>query len=149
MKKLALLFLVVLLTACSGIVKSEIAKNQEKWALAGISHYRFDLNIGCFCAFRSQMPLSVEVMDGEIVSMIDPDGNIVDATDSNYEYYSRFATIDRLFSELESDSIKEADEVTVTYDSTYGFPTQISIDYIKEAVDDELGLTVSGLEVLP
>jgi hypothetical protein len=36
----------------------------------------------------------------------------------------------------------------VFYDPTYGFPSQVSIDYIKRAVDDELGLQVSNFEVL-
>jgi hypothetical protein len=37
----------------------------------------------------------------------------------------------------------------VTYDATYGFPTEMSIDFIKEAADDELYFTVSGFEALP
>jgi hypothetical protein len=149
MKKLLLTFLVIVLTACAGLGQSDFDRNQKKWQDANVRHYRFSLSIGCFCAFRDQMPLTIEVLDGEFVSITGADGDPIDSTDSNYEYYSRYVTIERLFSELESDSMKEADEVTVTYDSTHGFPAQISIDYIKEAVDDELWLTVSDFEKLP
>jgi hypothetical protein len=31
----------------------------------------------------------------------------------------------------------------------HGFPTKADIDVIKEAIDDELGLTVSNFEELP
>lgn len=149
MKKSFLLFLVILLTACSVFGQSDLDRNRQKWEDAKIEHYRFSLNIGCFCAFRSEMPLSVEVSNGEIVSMNGADGNPITSSNSNHEYYSSYATFDRLFSELETDLAGEADEVTVTYDATHGFPTQISIDFIKEAIDDELYITVSEFEALP
>ena len=148
MKKIILIALVFILTACS-LGGNEFSKNQKKWNDANITHYRFSLNIGCFCAFSSQMPLTVEVLNGEVVSMNGADGNIIDATDTNYAYYSSYATIDRLFSQLASDSVRKADEVTVTYDAAYGFPSTINIDFIKDAMDDELYLSASGLEALP
>jgi len=147
MKKLLLLFLAIALTACSGLGQSDFSRNQQKWQDANISHYRFNVFVGCFCAFTQDMPLVVEVKDGEVVSMEYQTGNPID--DSNREYFSKFATIDRLFSELEADLGGEADNVTVTYDSTHGYPTEISIDFITEAADDELYLTVSAFEALP
>jgi len=147
MKKLLLLFLVLILTACSGLGQSDFSRNQKKWQDANISHYRFNVFVGCFCAFTQDMPLVVEVKDGEVVSMEYQTGNPID--DSSREYFSKFATVDRLFSELEADLSGEADEVTVTYDSTHGYPTEINIDFIKEAADDELYLTISGFEALP
>ena len=147
MKKIVLITLVFILAACS-MGGSEVSRNQQKWNDANINHYRFELNIRCFCAFRSQMPLSVEVLNGEVVSITGSDVSIIGKTDANYEYYSRYATIDRLFSELEVDLGGEADEVTETYDATYGFPSTINIDFIKNAVDDELYLNASGFEAL-
>jgi hypothetical protein len=149
MKKIMLLFLVLILTACSTGEVTEFSRNQTKWQDANISHYRFELNVGCFCAFRSQMPATVEVQGGEIVSITGADGNPILISDPLNEYVLRFATIDRLFSELESDSFKEADMLTVTYDSTYGFPSEIIIDFIELAIDDELYLSASAFEPLP
>jgi hypothetical protein len=149
MKKIMLLFLVLILTACSTGEVTEFSRNQTKWQDANISHYRFELNVGCFCAFRSQMPATVEVQGGEIVSITGADGNPILISDPLNEYVLRVATIDRLFSELESDSFKEADKLTVTYDSTYGFPSEIIIDFIELAIDDELYLSASAFEPLP
>ena len=148
MKKIILLLLALMLTACSFGAPSELDKNRQTWQDAGITHYRFSLHVGCFCAFRDQMPLTVEVQNGEVVSMTYADGTPVDKTDPNYETFSKHATIDRIFSELEAGLKGDADEVTVTYDPTYGYPSEIHFDYIKAAMDDELSLSVSDFEVL-
>jgi hypothetical protein len=148
MRKLLLTFIVLALGACSMGNPTEIERNRDKWRDANISHYRFDLNIGCFCVFSQDMPLVIEVMDGKVVSMEYQSGNAIDAT--NRESFDKFSTIDRIFSELEADLAGAADEVTVvTFDPTYGFPVDVTIDYVKEATDDELYLTVSGFEALP
>jgi hypothetical protein len=148
MKKLILLTLIMTLTACSVGAPTELERNRQTWRDAGITHYRFSLFVGCFCAFRDQMPLTVEVQNGEIISMTYPDGTLVAATDPNYDIFSRYATIERVFSELETAQSGDADEVTVTYDSAHGFPNEIYLDFIKEAADDELSLQLSDFEVL-
>lgn len=148
MKKLILLTLIVFVTACSFGTSTELEKNRQTWQDSGITHYRFSLNIGCFCAFRDQMPITVEVQNGEVISMTYPDGSLVAGTDPNYETFSRHATIDRIFSELEAGLAGGADEVTVTYDPIHGFPNDIYFDYIKAAADDELSITASNFEVL-
>ncbi len=148
MKKLILLTIIVILTACSLGASTELEKNRQTWQDSGITNYRFSLTVGCFCPFRSQMPLTVEIQNGEIISMTYLDGAPVAAADPNYETFSRYATIERIFSQLEAGLTGEADEVTVTYDSAHGFPSKIYFDYIKAAVDDELSLTVSNFEVL-
>ena len=148
MKKILLITLVFMLAACS-FGSSELSRNQQKWQNANIQHYRFSLNVGCFCAFRNQMPLTVEVLNNKVVSITGADGNVIDAKNANYAYYSTYATIDRLFTELNSDSVRKADEVTVKYDATYGFPSEVNIDFIKAAMDDELNLSVPAFEKLP
>ena len=149
MKKLTLLFLALILTACATGGGTELNRNQSKWQNADISHYRFELTVGCFCPFRSQMPVAVEVQNGEIVSMIDVNGETLDITDPMNEFIVKYATMERLFSQLGSDSVQDADKLTVTYDPIYGFPAEISIDFIEAAVDDELYLSASAFEPLP
>jgi hypothetical protein len=148
MKRISFIALVIILTACTFGRNSEVNTNQQKWNDASIQHYRFELSIGCFCAFRDQMPITVEVQNGAIVSMTGKDGSLINTTDPNYANFSQYATIDSLFAELKTDLAK-ADQVTVTYDPTYGFPATINIDFIKAAADDELYLSASGFEKLP
>lgn len=95
------------------------------------------------------MPLTVEVQDGEVVSMTDINGEAFPMDDPMSDLVMKHATIDRLFSELGSDAVQEADHLTMSFDPTYGFPTEVAIDYIELAADDELYLSVSAFEPLP
>ena len=89
------------------------------------------------------------VKDGEVVAMIDVNGEAFSMDDPMNELVMKHATIDRLFSELESDAVQEADNLTMSFDPTYGFPVEVAIDYIELAADDELYLSVSAFEPLP
>jgi len=149
MKKLILLLLTLAIAACTTGGGTELERNQTKWQDANITHYRFELSVGCFCPFRDLMPITVEVQNDEIVSMIDVSGKTLPTTDPMNEFIVKYATIDRLFSELGSDSFQKADKLTVTYDPTYGFPADINIDFIELAMDDELYLSASAFEPLP
>jgi hypothetical protein len=150
MKKPFLIILALLLAACSAAPTEAPAAGRQTWEAANIDHYRFELNLSCFCAFRDQMPLTIEVMDGNVVSMTSVDGQAVPPEDINYEFFLGYATIDNLFSRIETaQADPEAGDVIATYDPTYGFPADVSIDYIELAIDDEMYFTVAAFEVLP
>ena len=149
MRKILFVILAVLLTACASLVGqagSEVNSDQEKWQNANVSHYRYELSISCFCIFAQDMPLVIEVKDGEVVSMEYKSGKEIDP--ALLEQFQRYDTIDKIFAELEK-AQSEAERVEVTYDETYGFPNQITIDQAQMAADDELYLTISNFEVLP
>ena len=158
MKKLLLLVLTIVLSTCAtianaGETKSELEQARDKWEAAGISHYQINVFVSCFCAFNDEMPLVVEVKDGEVLSLESATGK--DLNPTNLQYYERYLTIDKLFSEIgngfksEGSNQGAADKVEVTYDETYGFPTTINIDFVEQAVDDELYITVSDFQKLP
>jgi len=151
MKKIILIVMALLLTACASVNalgnQSEIEQNQAKWQDADISHYRYDLSISCFCVFSQDMPLNVEVQDGKVVSMRYKSGKEIDP--SLLELFEKYATIDRTFAELKADLNGAADEVIAKYDPTHGFPTEVTIDVEKQATDDELYLSLSNFEKLP
>lgn len=147
MRKLIFIVIALALAACSMGNPSELARNQQKWQDANVSHYRFSLFVGCFCVFSQDMPLNIEVQDGQVVSMEYQSGNAID--EGSRDLFRRYETIDQIFAELEKDLNGEADEITVAYDSTYGYPAQVSIDFIKDAVDDEVTLNISAFEKLP
>lgn len=148
MRKILFILMAVVLTACAsaGAASSDFDIARDKWQDAGISHYRFNLNISCFCIFTQDMPLIIEVQDGEVVSMEFQSGNEIDP--GNLELFNRYATIDRIFSELET-ALVEADSVTVEYEETYGFPTQVNIDLDQQMADEEIYLTISDFQALP
>jgi hypothetical protein len=141
-RRLLFIWMAFVLTACSpGKVvgsQSVVEQNREKWQDANISHYRFQLTVGCFCVFSQ---------DGEVLSMEYQSGNEIDA--SHRELFKKYETIDLIFDELEAGLNGAAARVTVKYDPTYGFPTESTIDVAEETADDELYLTISNFEALP
>lgn len=148
MKKIILLLTTIVLTACSSKAVNELKQNEQIWQSAKITRYSFELNLSCFCAFSDEMPLKIEVQNGEIVSMISASGAAVQPSDPSYETFFTYGTIERLFPRLEAGFNGQADEITVTYDPTYGYPTQIFFDFIQDAVDDELTVEVLNFQVL-
>jgi Zn-dependent M32 family carboxypeptidase len=150
MKKPILIVMALILAACASAnalgSQSEIEQNKEKWQDAGSSHYRYHLFISCFCVFNQDMPLLIEVKDGKVVSMEYQSGKEIDP--SLLELFEKYATIDRVFAELEASLNGAANEVIVKYDPTHGFPTEVTFDVEKQATDDELYLTLSNFEKL-
>jgi uncharacterized protein DUF6174 len=146
MKKFILITLLFILTACS-MGGTELSQNQQKWQNANITHYRFQLSVGCFCAFRDKMPLTIEVENGQVTSMTYADGTAVSAEEQTNMGFAQFATMDDLF-KYTAQRTKDAAEVKAAYDATYGYPTEVSIDGNKQIADDELYLSVSAFEKL-
>jgi len=135
----AFLLLVLVLTACNvnPSEKTELEANQEKWQNANIKNYTLELRRGCFCPKEYVGPVSIVVKDGVISSMTYTETNeavIEEAKDV-------FVDVDGLFALVEEATTK-ADELKTTWNDELGYPETISIDYLKETVDDEVNMTV-------
>jgi hypothetical protein len=98
------------------------------------------LQRSCFCPPPNG--IDVTVVNHEIREILDPDsGEPVENLDPFFP-----VTIDDLFDLLE-DAIDHADFVDVDYDPVFGAPIRIEIDYLRQAVDDELSFLVSDLRL--
>jgi hypothetical protein len=121
-------------------------QNLSLWESQAIHHYRFDLEIGCNCPWRNLMPLTVEVRNGEIVSMVaSNDGDITPYLDT----FRPHGTIESLFDRVDSAISMSPYKFEVQYDATYGFPTLIIIDPYRMITDDAIGYYVTNFVVLP
>ena len=144
---ITLFFILVLtISACGG--GSVFQQNQKKWEGQNINHYRFTVAVSCFCPFAN-VEVTYEVLNGQVVNQSvqsSPD-NPVDEVLVN-DFYQSYNTIEKIFDYV-GGAINDADETTIEYDPTYGFPTDISVDWIKQAVDDEMYLTLSNFKALP
>ncbi len=147
MKKLtfALLISTIVLSACSVFGDAGLSNARSRWRAANISYYRYNLRVACFCAFTSKMPMTIEVQNGNVVSIRYNDGTPVSGEDR--KMFERYITIDKLF-DFTSESQKDADQIQVVYDAAYGFPSSVQIDFLKQAADDELALFVSDFRPL-
>jgi hypothetical protein len=127
----------------------QLDANLQKWQAQKVSHYRMTVNIGCFCPFFDRMPVTVEVRDGQVLSVTDSQGQPVAADDPIRSFGNEpLMTIEGVFA-YAREAIQTADKTEVTYDPALGYPVSLIIDRIELAIDDEMSVLISEFEVLP
>ena len=141
-----LVFLVAFLTACGASQRPTLVHNRSLWEAQAIQHYRFNLTVGCFCPWNALMPLTIEIKNGEIVSMVASNGGDITPY---LDTFRAHATIESLFDLVDSAISKRVYKLVVQYDPKYGFPASILIDPSRMITDDETGYYVTNFEVLP
>ena len=150
MKKLFLFTIVAMLLfniACPGKFSSlerDLSQNRQLWTSRNLKDYRYRLQLGCFCPRELTQPVIIEVKNGQRVSIVyEADRSVV----AN-EFFNRFDTIDDVFAFVDDAIDRDASKITVTFNSEFGYPTQVSVDYIELAVDEEMAVFVSDLEAI-
>ena len=132
---------------------AQLQRNKQLWAKQNISNYRFTVRQSCFCSMESMQPVTIEVRNGKVTSIVPA----IDAVSFNREDFTNHDSIAKLFQVVE-DAIcasqqrfaitKEAEDLLVTYHPTLGYPTKISINYDQWTADDEISFTVENLQAL-
>jgi hypothetical protein len=143
---LLLIFLPLLGAACptSPEGSSELQRARMRWARQGLVSYRYDYARSCFCLAESTRPVTIEVRDGAVATVIDRETGQVVTTSHGI----RWPTIPDLFAEVER-ATREADDFRVTYDRERGHPTEFFADWIARAADDEGGFSASNVRAVP
>jgi hypothetical protein len=120
---------------------ASLAAAAVSWANLGIDDYRLDLGFLCACALPPRV--IVEVVDG-VPTATDGDGKPLDAD----KLAMTPVTVDQLFAE-----VRRAQEgggvVKATFDPVTGLPSRLDIDYLPQAIDDELSIVVNAFEPAP
>ena len=121
------------------ISTQQIALNlaAERWAAAGIDDYRLDLGFLCACALPARV--FVDVVDG-VPTATDGDGKPLDAD----TLAMTPVTVDQLLAEGRR-AIEGGGTVEAAFDET-GVPGRLDIDYMPQAIDDELSIVVNAFE---
>ena len=117
-------------TAASPTVdpSSTLAQAQAAWAAAGIHDYTWVIGYSCECAGAM---LQVTVVDGK-PTQVKSLQKVLNSSDvTGYPL-----TVDALL-EKAADGVRGGGTVRGTYDPN-GVPTQLTIDFVPNAVDDEL-----------
>ncbi|BAY08896.1 hypothetical protein NIES2098_20570 [Calothrix sp. NIES-2098] len=115
--------------------------NRQLWKKQNIRNYRYKFSRSCFCAPKASGPVVVKVRQGRTTSMTDAAGKPIER-----ELFQQYDTIPKLFNVIEDAIAKKASSLTVQYDPKFGYPTQINIDYNSQMADEELYLTIEGLQ---
>jgi hypothetical protein len=103
----------------------------QRWQAAGLTDYRFSVDVQCFCPVAK--PVVVTVRDGQVTS----------ARPEPLEFWSDVVVpVPDLF-QLVADTRDTADVVEVAYDAELGYPKTISVDRVQAAIDDEVAYVVT------
>jgi hypothetical protein len=119
------------------VVDLQIA--EQRWLSSGVQDYQIVVRHLCFCGYVR--PVRLTVRSGSIVSRVDAETGEPVPSQGNH-----IGAIPDLFDIVREAIDRDAHSLSVTYHATYGFPTQINIDYIGNAVDDELQVSASEFQ---
>ena len=121
-----------------------LAEARQRWEDTGITSYTWTVDLLCFCGPLG--PLQVTVRDGEVAETTPLDPRV----EAGQDELPTATTVEDLFQKAE-DALTSEDSgaVSITYDETYGYPTKMDIDWIRDAVDDEDTWEASDLTPLP
>jgi hypothetical protein len=130
--------------ACSDVsvdVRSltELERAEARWDRFGPDSYVYAIRVLCFCPVEYTTPVRVRVENGVAVERTYVDSGM--PVPSALE--DQFPTVDGLFHMLRRAYADEADEVIVSYDPGWGYPTELSIDYELQLADEEIAVTVT------
>lgn len=112
---------------------------RDRWIDRAPESYAFTMQLTCFCV--AIQPMRVTVVNGAVVS-VRPVGS---DEELDARYRGPFVPIPELFELVSSAIDRPAYRIQAEYDPVLGFPTDVFIDYMKDAVDEEYGFLVHGV----
>ncbi len=138
------------LVACDSITgvddlsraQSELDRNWNRFQASAPLSYSYVVHVQCECSSDVTRPVVVWVDRGSIEYLLYED----DGRPVPFSVASSFPSAEQLFDVIQDGIDRRADYVDVTYDPTFGYPTDVYIDYDRRRVDDELTMTTWGLQ---
>lgn len=122
----------------SDVSQAEIDIQEQIWAESQSDDYTLVYTEQCFCLEAGEV--TVVVRDGQINQAFRTNP----PNSQNQTAVTNPRTVNALF-DLVRRAQAEAFRLSVRFDKSYGYPESISIDWIRNAADDELGITVVRL----
>lgn len=118
--------------------------NRNFWNRQNISNYEYTLSNSCFCIADARGPVKIKVRNGQTTSIT----SVATGKPVNPEYFQSYNTIPKLFDVIQDAINRKAFSLNVRYNSQYGFPIQIDIDYNSQIADEEKYLTIENFKVI-
>lgn len=116
-----------------------------EWKNAGITTYDYIFTRGCFCPEEFVGPYAVSVRNGEVAGATFKGTDLFDIGILEIGRYDEIIkTVDGVFAEIER-ALREADTFTAEYHPLLGYPTNVYIDWIANAADEEVSYTIKNL----
>jgi hypothetical protein len=125
-------------------IPGDLASARARWSSSSITDYEVTVHRSCFCPTEIITPVVVTVRGGTVVDRRYATTNA--AVSAQFAQY--FPTVDGLFGVVDDAIARHASTLDAHYDTQLGFPALVSIDYVKDATDDELVVEVTSFRRL-
>jgi hypothetical protein len=136
-----LLLSMIGLIACS--TPSLTLEGRTLWASKNLSSYTYTLQRSCFCPEEYTKAMRLEVRNGALTSVKYVDS----AADVPAQMQPTVFKIEAFFDLIDS-TLASGTVENLAFDATFGFPTQMNLDPIPMAADDETAYSLSNLKAL-
>ena len=136
----------ILIAACPipalALTQGELDASRNLWNMSGSTDYDYFMQRSCFCQEDFIRPGLVQVRS-EVITAV-TDAETLQPLDPQL-----FLTVDGLFDELQAAIDIPAFDIRAQFESTYGYPTSFSIDFVENIADDEVAYTARELRIVP
>ena len=130
------------LVACS--TPSLTLEGRTLWASKNLSMYSYTLQRSCFCPQEYTKAMRLEVRSGALTSVKYLDSG----ADVPAQMQPSVFRIEAFFDLIDSTQKKGGQVNNLNFDATFGYPTQMNLDPIPLAADDETSYSLSNLQAL-
>ena len=130
------------LVACS--TPSLTLEGRTLWASKNLSMYSYTLQRSCFCPQEYTKAMRLEVRNGALTSLKYLDSG----ADVPAQMQPTVFRIEAFFDLIDSTQKKGGHVNNLKFDATFGYPTQMYLDPIPLAADDETSYSLSNLQAL-
>lgn len=114
-------------------------RSSERWRGEGIDAYSYTSLAYCECLPASVGPVEITVEDGRISSLtpLQRDEPVPE------EQWDAFWTVEELFDLVERGLEERARQLHVSYDTSFGYPRKVDLDFEEQVTDDEFFIQIS------
>jgi Family of unknown function (DUF6174) len=123
---------------------SSTLEGRNLWTSKNLSTYSYTLQRSCFCPLEFTKAMRLEVRDGALTSVKYVDSG----ADVPANFRPNIFKIEAFFDLIDSTRPKGGTVENLSFDTVLGYPTQINLDPIPLAADDESYYKLSDLKSL-
>ena len=135
----------VIFSSAEGDLQGELDVNRAQWDAAEIHDYSMSFQRLClFCGVEFLIPVRLTVRGDTIYEVTDLDTGapVVEPAEG------AFLTINEVFDVIQGAITQSAVEIDVRYNSMFGYPTDVTIDFTRSSVRDDTQFQLREFEEL-
>lgn len=117
---------------------AELRQNRTRWDALGASNYQYVFERSCFCPAEVRGPFRVRVQNGAVVGIEPPSS-----------FPAGVLSVTKVFDLVEDAARQRACSIRVSYDPDRRYPADVFIDYSFTIADEETGVRIADLVLLP